>query len=190
MQLTARMRFVLARRPWIYWTIVAVLAAAAAGVVHAELRSIGERRDAWGETRHVLVADGDLDPNGPLRLREVTLPAAAVPASALGEVPRDARLRQHVADGEVLVDVDVVHESGPAARATDGTVVVALVDPLMRGVRPGERVQVAAAGHVIADRAIVVDVVDDVAFVAVRPADAARVADAAQANSASLLYLP
>jgi hypothetical protein len=190
MQLTARMRFVLARRPWIYWTIVALLAAGAAAIVHAELTAIGERRDAWGTTRRVLVADGDLEPGAPFRVREVTLPAAAVPPSALDELPAHATLRQRVADGEVLVAVDVVRATGPAARADDGTVVVALVDPLMRGVRSGERVQVAAAGQVIADDATVVDIVDDVAFVAVPPDDAARVADAAQTNSASLLYVP
>ncbi len=190
MQLITRARFELARRPWIYWLVVAALAVTVAVSVRAELATIGERRDAWGVSRVVLVADGDLLPGDPLRVREATLPAPVIPESAITSLPAGARLRQHVADGEVLVDVDVLTASGPAARAPAGTVVVGVIDPLMRSVRAGAAVEIAAGGRVVASPATVVDVVDEVTFVAVRPDDAASVAAAALDGTASLLYLP
>jgi hypothetical protein len=190
MQLITRARFELARRPWIYWTLVAALAVAVVALVRAELATIDARRDAWGTRRVVLVVDGDHAPGDEPRVRRVTLPAPAVPQSALSTVTGGARLRQHVADGEVLVDVDILAGDGPAARAPSGTVVVAIVDPLMRAVRPGARVEVAAEGTVIAAPASIADVVDEVAFVAVDPTDAAAVAAAARLGTASLLYVP
>ena len=60
----------------------------------------------------------------------------------------------------------------------------------MRLVAIGLDVQVAADGIVLAEAAAVVDVVDDVVFVAVREADGAVVAAAAQRGIASLLYVP
>ena len=90
----------------------------------------------------------------------------------------------------MLTELDVTAAPGPAARATPGTVVVALSDPLSRGVVIGLTVQVAADGLVIAETATVVDVADDVIFVAVDASAAPTVAVAAQQGIASLLYLP
>lgn len=190
MRPTARLRVAIARHPWIHWTVVGTLAAGAALAVRAEMASVGEQRAAWGTAREVLVADGDLEPGEPLRTRWRTLPAPAVPAAAVTDVPDGALARQHVADGEVVVDVDLIDRSGPAAHAPDGTVVVAVVDPLMRDAAVGDRVRVAADGMIVARHGLIVHVADDVAFVAVDPDEAAAVTAAARDGRASLVYVP
>jgi len=138
----------------------------------------------------VLVARRHHEPGDLLMADLVELPVAALPADALVDAPAAGRIRQRVAAGEVLTTVDVTGVAGPAALAEPGTVVVALSDPLARSVVPGLHVEVAADGLVLADDAVVTDVVDDVIFVAVTERDAAAVAAAAQQGTASLVYLP
>jgi hypothetical protein len=190
MHVVASARLVLARRPWVYWAVVAALASTIAVVVDARLTSLDEARRHWGATRSVLVAERRLGPGDEIAVRSVDLPRAALPPDALGDLPDGARLQQRVGTGEVLTELDVTMLPGPAGRATVGTVVVALSDPLGRGVTIGLRVQVAADGLVLAASATVVDVIDDVVFVAVDASAAPTVAAAAQQGIASLLYLP
>jgi hypothetical protein len=190
MHVVARARLVLARRPWAYWALVAILAALAAATVQGEMTSIAAARDRWGSTRTVLVARHQLEPGDPIAADPVALPIAAIPEAALEEAPGGSLVRQRVAVGEVLTELDVTAHRGPAALAEPGTVVVALSDPLAREVTPGLRVQIVADGLVIADRAQVTGVVDEVIFVAVRSGEAPAVAASTRAGSASLLYLP
>ena len=190
MHVAARARLVLARRPWIYWAVVATLAIVAATVVHGEIASIGAERDRWGSTRSVMVARHRLEPGDAVAADLVTLPVAALPSGALETAPTDALIRQRVAAGEVLTELDLTSRSGPAALAGTGTVVVALSDPLARDVVAGLRVRIVADGLVVAESAEVTGVVDEVIFVAVDDRDAAAVAAAAQRGLASLLYLP
>ena len=190
MHVVARARFVLARRPWVYWAVVAVLASALAAAVDVRFTSLDEARRTWGSTRTVLVTRRPLEPGDPLDVHPVDLPIAAIPPGALDDVPGDARLHQRVGIGEVLTDLDLTAVAGPAARAAPGTVVVGLTDPLSRGVSIGLEVHVAADGLVIAESATVVEMIDDVIFVAVDASAAPTVAVAAQHGIASLLYLP
>ena len=124
-----------------------------------------------------------------MRSRRV-LPVAALPDGALDTLADGALVRQRIAAGEILTELDVTARAGPAALAEPGTVVVALSDPLARGVVVGLAVQVSADGVVLADDAVVSGVVDDVVFVAVSEPDGPRVAAAAQQGTASLLFLP
>ena len=190
MHVAARARLALARRPWIYWAVVATFAALAVVVVQSEMASIDAERNRWGTTRQVLVARQQHEPGDSLTADLVELPVAALPADALVEASAGSLIRQRVAAGEVLTAVDITDVVGPAALAEPGTVVVALSDPLARSVVPGLRVEVTADGLVLADSAAVTDVVDDVIFVAVGERDAAAVAAAAQQGVASLVYLP
>jgi hypothetical protein len=190
MHVAARARLVLARRPWIYWVVVAVLATLAATAMRNEMASIASERDRWGSTRAVLVAAHQLEPGDPIVADLVLLPLAALPTTALGEFPEGGTVRQRVAAGEVLTELDVTTSDGPAALADPGTVVVALSDPLARHVIVGLDVQVTADGLVVADEARVTGIVDDVIFVAVSERDGPTVAAAAQQGIASLLYVP
>ncbi len=190
MHVVARARLVLARRPWVYWAAVATLAALAAAAVHGEMTSIAAERDRWGSTRTVLVARHQLEPGDPVAADLVALPVAVLPRDALAEIPEDASVRQRVAAGEVLTELDTTSRAGPATLAEPGTVVVAISDPLARGVVAGLHVQVAADGVMISERAEVTGVVDEVVFVAVDEREAPTVAAAALQGLASLLYLP
>ena len=190
MHVAARARLVLARRPWIHWAVVAVLAGLAAAIVHGQLSSIAAERDRWGATRTVLVATDHLEAGDPVLAASKVLPVAALPDATLDELPDGAVVRQRVGIGEVLTERDVTGRDGPATFAEPGTVVVALSDPLARNVAIGLPVQVSADGVVIADDATISGVVDDVVYVAVSERDGPGVAAAAQQGTASLLYLP
>lgn len=190
MHVAARARLVLARRPWIYWAVVAVFAGLAAATVQGQVGSIATERDRWGTTRTVLVASEHLEAGDPVVAAPTALPTAALPDTALDELPDLAVARQRVSAGEVLTELDVTSRAGPATLAEPGTVVVALSDPLARDVAIGLSVQVSADGVVVAGEARVTGVVDDVVFVAVDEHDAPTVAAAAQQGIASLLYLP
>lgn len=190
MHVAARARLVLARRPWIYWAVVAVLSGLAAATVQGQISSVAAERDRWGATRTVLVATEHHEAGDPVVAAPTALPVAALPDAAIDVLPDGAVVRQRVAAGEVLTELDVTGRSGPATLAEPGTVVVALSDPLARDVVIGLSVQVSAGGLVIADDAMISSVVDDVVFVAVRERDGPGVAAAAQQGIASLLYLP
>jgi hypothetical protein len=190
MHVAARARLVLARRPWIYWVVVATFATLAAVAVQSEMASIAAERTSWGSTRTVLVASHQLEPGDAIVAELVDFPVAVLPEGSLTEQPVAGVARQRVAAGAVLTALDITSRTGPAALAEPGSVVVALSDPLARNSAAGLRVRVAADGVILADSAEVTHVADDVVFVAVDDIDAAAVAAAAQQGIASLLYLP
>ncbi len=185
-----RLRIALARHAWIRWIIVLSLATAGGWATHQRVSAIDRERDQWGSTSEVLVAATDLEPGGAVDVELVTLPDAAVPPQSLSSLPTDVRLRQHVVAGEILTQADVTATPGPAGRAEPGTAVVGLVDPLARNTTIGLRVHVVSEGVTLTDQATVVDVVDEVTFVAVPAREAAMVAAAAQSGLASLVFLP
>lgn len=185
-----RVRVFLARHPWWYWIAVAALAIAIAAMARDRLAEVDRTRQEWGASRGVIVADRDHEPGDELRVSTIELPAAAVPPSALETLPPDARLRQRVASGEVLVATDVAHSDGPAARAGPGTVVVGVIDPAAPVDEIGVAVRIVAEGVVLAERGTVVDLNGEVVYVAVDAAGAPMVAAAAQQRLASILFLP
>lgn len=190
MHVAAHTRLALARRPWIYWSLVTALAALVAFSVHDRLGAIERERGEWGATRTVLVADGPLEPGDIVATRRVELPVAALPDLALSELVKGSRMRQRAADGEVLTSFDVASRPGPASAADVGEVVVTVADPLTHSAAVGLQVRIVADGLVLAVSGRVVDVVDDVVFVAVDERDGPAVAAAARSGIVSLLYLP
>jgi hypothetical protein len=190
MSVVPRARLVLARRPWMYWSIVVVIAAFVGSFVHTQVTTLEHTRRAWGETRPVLVATAALEPGEPIRATLRDRPLAMLPDGALQELPTRARLQQRVGVGEVLTSTDITTAAGPAARAAIGTVVVGVSDPLSRNVTIGSSVRVVADGIVLADTGTVVDLAGEIVFVAIAAADGPIVAAAAQQGIASLLHLP
>ena len=65
----ARVRHVLARRPWLHWTAVLALAAGAGWAVAAGVAGVDDARRSWGTTRDVLVATADIAPGDDLAAR-------------------------------------------------------------------------------------------------------------------------
>lgn len=190
MHLAVRGRIFLARHRWVYWLTLAASAAGLGLVVHARLTALDAARALWTDTQTVYVARHEHRPDADLVVDEVVLPIAAVPPDALDEPPGDGVARQFIGQGEILVRRDVMPVAGPADRAEPGTVVVGLVGNGTPSVSIGVRVRVASEGLVLADDGVVVDVRDDLVFVAVAEDQGAMVAHAAHTGTASLMYVP
>lgn len=185
-----RFRVLLARHPVVYWLAIGALAVAVAVIVHQRSSAVERSRAAWGTTRTVLVAATDHEPDQAPQVAAVELPEAVIPPSALDRLPSGARLRQRVATGEILVAADVAASAGPAARAGPGEAVVGIVDPMAPGGEVGVVVQIVGDGIVLADRATIVDLHDDVVYVSIAADRAPPVAAAARQRLASIVFLP
>jgi hypothetical protein len=190
MHAVVRVRIFLARHPWWYWLAVAALATVVAILARDRLAEVDRNRNEWGASRAVIVADADHEPGDELRVSSIDLPTAAIPPTALVALPTDARLRQRVAAGEIVVATDIADSDGPAARASAGTVVVGVIDPTAPVDQIGVAVRIVADGVVLADRGTVVELSGEVVYVAVDASSAPVVAAAAQQRVASILFLP
>lgn len=185
MRWLSRLRWILARRPWIRWLMVFATAGLVAWAIGAQVESLHRARDRWGHTAEVLVATRTLEP-GDLVAGAVVrraYPVALLPADVIaanGSVVDDARAVQRVTPGEVLVDSDIGAVGGPLALLPAGWVAVTVPgDGTPAWVQPGDAAVVLADGHVAADRAIVLSRTDTAIVVGIAAADAATVADAA-----------
>ena len=108
MWLLPRLRFVLARRPWLYWLVVAVCAAVV-WLQWSAVQSDAERaRRAWGASSTVAVATDAARAGEPLRAALRDYPLAVLPADALTEAPPEAVAARDIAAGAVLVPFDVL----------------------------------------------------------------------------------
>ena len=188
----ARARHVLARRPWLYWSAVLALAAAAGGAVAHGAARVDDARRSWGTSRDVLVATVDIAPGDDLATRtEVRArPLPVVPDATIGSVPAGATARQHIAAGEAVVAVDVAPTAGPQALIPSGSVAVAVAEAVPSGAAVGDRVVVVAGGVVLADAAVVVGLDAGTVLVAVPRDEAALVAQAAASGDLALLLVP
>ena len=187
----ARLRYVLARRPWLYWAAVAVLAAAIALVVASAVASVDDARRAWGATRTVVVATADLAPGTALagHTEARPHPSPMVPARAVTAIAPDAVARQHVAAGEVLVDLDIAAGHLPFALIPSGWHGVPVAEPVPSGAAVGDRVAAVSAGAMLAPEGVVVARGDGTLVVAVPADEAPAVAAAAAAGDLTLLLL-
>ena len=185
----SRLRLLLARRPWIYWLVVAALTA---GVVNAVIRAsmrIENERAMWGATITIVVASREVAPGEFLAtaILRRDYPVAMVPATAVdaADVPADAVALQRISAGEVLVAADLTRGSGPAALLPNGWLAVRVTtSPAPFAV--SDSVAVLADGQLIAPDAVIVAVEPDGVLVGVPLPDAAAVADAAIRGSAAV----
>jgi hypothetical protein len=186
----ARARHVLARRPWLYWLAVALVAVGAAVAAARGAATVDAARRSWGSTREVVVATADLAPGdalaGHVEVRE--RPAPMVPADALSDLDGAARARQHVVAGEILVAPDVAATDAPQDLIPAGWAAVAVGEAVPTGVAVGDRVAVASGGARLADDGVVVGRSGEAVLVAV-PADAAPAVAAASATGDVALLL-
>jgi SAF domain len=192
MNLVARVRHVLARRPWLYWLAVLLLAAIAGLVVADAAARVDAARRAWGVTRPVVVAVADIAPGDVLD--DVTdvraLPEPMVPVDAVSDLPAEATARQRIAAGEILTAHDVAPTAGPRSLIPDGWRAVPVAEPVPSGVAVGDDVAMASGGIVVAGEGVVVGTLADGVLVAV-PADvAAQVAQASATADLTLLLKP
>ncbi|MCU1399612.1 MAG: hypothetical protein JWN62_2721 [Acidimicrobiales bacterium] len=187
MRLLANVRMQLARRPWIRWVLVGILALGVGGSVASGLAGVRRERDAWGHSTTVYVATKDLvagDPvAGAVEPREV--PQALVPESALAAVPAQATATQRIRRGEIVVGDDVVDSTGPQALIPDGWLAIDITDVANPGLfTVGDSAAVLGGGIAIAGSAVIVEVGATDVVIAVPLADAPTVAAAANERNA------
>ena len=188
----ARVRHVLARRPWLYWLAVLLLGAAAGLVVADAIAGVEAARRSWGATRPVLVAADDVAPGQVLadHVEVRTRPGPMVPTGAVEELPPAATARQRIAAGEMVMAHDVAATDGPQALIPEGWRAVAVAELVPSGAAVGDEVTAASGGIVVADAGLVVAQLAESVLVAV-PADvAAQVAHAAVTGELTLLLEP
>ncbi len=187
--LRARLRTYLARHRALHRTLVLVVAAVPALVVHREVDQVRRQRAGWAELGLVEVATQRAEPGEPLRTRALEVPSRMVPPGALAAPPPPgARARQRVGEGEIVTADDVA--GAPEVPATWRLVAVATDDPTALVLLPGSTVDVVAEGTTLASGALVVAAGPAGVSVAVPPADAARVATAAHDGRAVLVAHP
>lgn len=182
MRWLSRWRWLLARRPWIRWILVAASAGVAALAVTAEVDALHRARNRWGTTVEVLVATRALSPGDVLdgAVERRSYPVVLAPATAVRSAAAGAVAVERVAPGEVLVDSDLAMASGPLALLPVGWLAVAVTDAgLASWVQPGDAAVVLADGQTAAQHAVVLSRTDTEVVVGVPAGDAAIVADAA-----------
>jgi hypothetical protein len=182
-------RRALARRPWIQWAVIVVVATLAAASAHGRLLRVDAERDSWGLGHPVLVATGPIEIGEQLRVELRKLPAAAIPEGAIGDAD-GLVARQRIGTGEIITDVDVTTGSGPQAMTPDGWLAVPVVESPRSGADLGDHVQVASDGFVLSTDAIVVGSFDEVTLLAVPAGEAPLLPAADAAGSLTLLLKP
>jgi len=182
------------RRPWVYWSVVAI-AAATTSLVVASMVAEGQRRvEAWEPTGPVAVAARELVPGTALTeedLRWESRPRVALPAgtvdratNVVGRVviarmfPGEAVLRSRLGpDG--LAGLTALVPPGSAAIVLPGSTRpprVQLGDAVDLYAAPGPARSVEGAGEVVAKHALVIDTAPDGAItVAIHQGEVAQV---------------
>ena len=187
MHLLARVRFELARRPWIYWLVVAALAGLVGIGVSRAVGRVDAARRAWGEQRSVWVATADVEPNEPIVAEPKVVPRAVVPERAVIDDPGPSVARQRIAAGAIITSFDVT-QPGPAGLVPDGWVAIAVPTPASHFVA-GDHVTVFAADQLLGD-GLVVDHGESDVMVAVPASAAGDLAAAVLAGSVVIALRP
>ena len=187
----AMVRRLLARRPWIYWLVVAAVAAGCAIATASVLGGVDDERARWGDNAVVLVADRDVAAGEPLEnlLTERRYPIAMIPPGAVTSLEAGAAARHRLGAGEIVVDVDVAATTEPRSLIPRGWLAVAIAEAVGSGSSVGDHVVVASEGIRLADDAMVVGHGDGVTVVAVPDDEAPAVAAAASSPSGVALLL-
>ena len=187
----AVLRRVLARRPWIYWTIVTAVAAAGAIATASVLGGVDDERARWGTSAIVLVATRDVAAGEPLAdlVAEHRYPTAMIPAGAVKSLEAGAGAKHALAAGEIVVEVDVAATTAPRSLIPSGWLAVAIAEGVASGATIGDHVVVASEGIRLAADALVVGHLDGVTIVAVPDDHAPAVAAAASSTVGVALLL-
>jgi hypothetical protein len=187
----AMVRRLLARRPWIYWAIVAAVATTGAIATASVLRGVDDERARWGDSAVVLVATRDVAAGEPLAdlITEHRYPIAMIPPGAVTSLETGAAARHRLAAGEIVVDVDVAATTAPRSLIPHGWLAVAIAEGVASGATVGDHVVVASEGIRLAIDALVVGHRDGVTVVAVPDDEAPAVAAASNSPAGVALLL-
>lgn len=188
-RLGRNVRLVLARRPWIRWLAVGMVATVAGVSVHAQVQSIEAARAQWADRQPVPIATTSVSAGEVLVWEWRSIPAVAVPDGVARSIPDGAVARQRVGTGEIVVDADLTVGDGPAAGASAGHIVVPVSDPLVTDPPVGLDVAIYSDGLVLAAEARIVQVEGPIVFVEVQAAAAPMVTAATQTGHAAIAFV-
>lgn len=199
------------RSPLLYWAAAGVLTLVTVLVVARLVGGAEARAARWGATRSVPVAARAVEAGAVLAEADVAerrLPASVLPDGPIADAPVGRAAAVAVTAGEVLLESKLAAAGtrGAAARMPEGRRGIAVpAGPAgMPPLEPGNRVDLLAtlpeeivggdgAGAptvLVARAAVVLDVDDDTATVAVTPGEAARVAFALAAGAVTVVLAP
>lgn len=194
---TLACRRLVARARWVYWLIVAGLAAVAALVAMRAVHAAEVAAEAWGTPVAVVTAVDDVAAGERLsgRIAVTDVPAPVVPAGAvrsIEQLPAAAVAVQRIGAGEIVVAHDLVPAGAPAALIPAGWLAVPILESASSGAVVGDRVAVAADGALVARHGVVVAITPEAGVVVVAlPEEVAAVAaEAAAARVAVVLLAP
>jgi hypothetical protein len=143
----ARVRLVLARRPWLYWLMAGCVAAPAGLQVWSVHDAAVQARAAWGDARPVWVVAADTPAGAPVVVERRDYPSAMLVDDVIDDVPTAPIAARPLARGTVLTADAVV---GPQALSPDW-VVVPLSAEHAPSLIPGDAVTLFAAGIRLCD---------------------------------------
>ena len=154
----ARVRHVLARRPWLYWLAVLVLAATAGLVVADAAAGVEAARRSWGATRPVVVAAVDVAPasSSPTTSRSARCPSRWCPPAPCPSCRRRPPPASASPPARWSMAHDVAATTGPRALIPDGWRAVPVAELVPSGAAVGDEVTAASGGVVLADDGVVV----------------------------------
>ena len=142
--LLARLRLLLARRPWIYWCAIGVVAALAAWAVTTAVQDAQREQRRWGAARTVWITDRAIGRGEPISATARRAPVALVPDDAVASPP-SALAAHPLGRGQIVVAGDVARS--PPSR--DHHVVISVDRSHAPAVLPGDRVTLIGGGAVL-----------------------------------------
>ena len=187
MHLLARVRLMVARHPWTYWFVIAVVAGVVAVSAAAAIASVDTARRSWGAQATVWTTTSALSPGEAMAVAARQVPVAVVPAGAVTHSPAGTVARQRLGPGEI-VTIDDVAASGPAGLVPPGWVAFA-VAASPDHFSTGDHVEVYSADQLVAD-GLVVDDGDPQMMIAIPTAAASTMAAALLADAVTLALTP
>lgn len=153
--LLARLRFEFARRRWLRRCLLALVVAVPALRFASAATALDHTRSLWGRSVEVWVADHDVSSGDLIAAHRVHLPAAAVPASALHQLPARPVAVRHVSAGATLTHDDTERRSAHTRSASlgrnDDWVVFTVTGDSTPRLHLGDPVAVYAAGSHLCD---------------------------------------
>jgi len=145
MHYLARLRLLLARRPWLYWLMVSLLASATWAAVHSAVAAAEAQRSTWGSTVTVWVAMDDLEAGARWATATRNVPRAVVPAAAV-TAPPTGLVGRDVGRGEIITTADMASTAAP-----DGWVALAVPATGAPALAPGSTVVLFGNGVLLCE---------------------------------------
>lgn len=145
MHLLARLRWHLARSPWIGRTLVAMAALATWSSVRAAGTDATTAAEQWGERITVWSTTRATRRGEVIVAEQREIPAALLPDGALTDAPVGKEATHDLAQGEIVVAIDVA-EANDVDR---GSVVMSIPAEFVPSLLAGDRVAVFGSGELL-----------------------------------------